>query len=131
MASRKPEACVDTEGHLRSVGGLRHRCPSPYMGDVEAVNALVDRTVGQFGRLDIVVNNAANALTLPFGQLTIDAWDKSLGTNLRGPVFQVERALPYLETSARRRDPERDLGWCVPLLALHHDVRRGQGSSCR
>jgi NAD(P)-dependent dehydrogenase (short-subunit alcohol dehydrogenase family) len=46
-----------------------------------------------------VVNNAANALSLPFGELTVDAWDKSLGTNLRGPVFLVERALPHLESS--------------------------------
>ena len=69
------------------------------MGDVDAVNALVDLTVEEFGRLDIVVNNAANALTLPFGHLTVDAWEKSLGTNPRGPVFLVERALAHLEAS--------------------------------
>ena len=69
------------------------------MGNVDAINALVDRTVDEYGRLDIVVNNAANALTLPFGHLTVEAWDKSLGTNLRGPVFLVERALPHLEAS--------------------------------
>ena len=51
------------------------------------------------GRLDIVVNNAANALTLPFGSITADAWQKSLDTNLRGPVFLVERALPHLKAS--------------------------------
>jgi NAD(P)-dependent dehydrogenase (short-subunit alcohol dehydrogenase family) len=70
-----------------------------HMHDVAAVNALVDRTVAEFGRVDIVVNNAANALTLPFGELTTEAWDKSLGTNLRGPVFLVERALPHLEAT--------------------------------
>ena len=68
-------------------------------GDIDAINTLVDRTVEEFGRLDIVVNNAATALTLPFGDLTVEAWDKSFGTNLRGPVFLVERALPHLEVS--------------------------------
>jgi NAD(P)-dependent dehydrogenase (short-subunit alcohol dehydrogenase family) len=98
VASRKVEACASTEAHLRAMGGDALGVPT-HMGDVDAVNALVDCTVEEFGRLDIVVNNAANALTLPFGELTVDAWDKSLGTNLRGPVFLVERALPHLESS--------------------------------
>jgi NAD(P)-dependent dehydrogenase (short-subunit alcohol dehydrogenase family) len=71
------------------------------MGDLSAIGDLVDRTIDRFGRLDIVVNNAANALTLPLGKFTPDAWDKSLGTNLRGPVFLVERALPHLEVSPK------------------------------
>jgi NAD(P)-dependent dehydrogenase (short-subunit alcohol dehydrogenase family) len=67
------------------------------MGEIDAINALVDRTVDEFGRLDIVVNNAATALTMPLGTLTVDAWDKSLNVNLRGPTFLVEAALPHLE----------------------------------
>jgi NAD(P)-dependent dehydrogenase (short-subunit alcohol dehydrogenase family) len=98
VASRKPEPCAETESHLRSLGGKAIGIPT-HMGDVDAVNALVDCTVEEFGQLDIVVNNAANALSLPFGELTIDAWEKSFGTNLRGPVFLVERALPHLERS--------------------------------
>jgi NAD(P)-dependent dehydrogenase (short-subunit alcohol dehydrogenase family) len=98
VASRKPDACAETEAHLRALGGEAIGVPT-HMGDVDAIDALVGRTVDAFGRLDIVVNNAANALTLPFGELTVDAWEKSLGTNLRGPVFLIERALPHLEAS--------------------------------
>ncbi len=98
VASRKPEACVETEEHLRAMGGEALGVPT-HMGDVDALGNLVDRTVERFGGLDIVVNNAANALALPFGQLTVEAWEKSLGVNLRGPVFLVERALPHLVES--------------------------------
>jgi NAD(P)-dependent dehydrogenase (short-subunit alcohol dehydrogenase family) len=98
VASRKADACADIESRLRARGHDAIGIPT-HMGDIEAISALVDRTVHEYGRLDIVVNNAANALSLPFGQLTVEAWDKSLGTNLRGPVFLVERALPHLEAS--------------------------------
>jgi NAD(P)-dependent dehydrogenase (short-subunit alcohol dehydrogenase family) len=98
VASRKAEACASAEEHLRTLGGDAIGVPT-HMADIDAVNALVDRAAGEFGRLDIVVNNAANALSLPLGQLTVEAWDKSLATNLRGPVFLVERALPHLEAT--------------------------------
>jgi len=98
VASRKGDACASTEAALRATGGDAIGVPT-HMGDLDAINALVERTVDAFGRIDIVVNNAANALTLPFGELTVDAWDKSFGTNLRGPVFLVEQALPHLEAS--------------------------------
>src|SRR5947209_3397961 len=57
VASRKPEACAETEAHLREFGGSAIGIPT-HMGDADAVNALVDCTVEEFGRLDIVVNNA-------------------------------------------------------------------------
>jgi len=98
VGSRKPEACARAAEHLRSIGGETVGVPV-HMGDLASVDALVDHTLERFGRLDIVVNNAANALTLPLGELTPEAWDKSFKTNLRGPVFLVERALPHLEVS--------------------------------
>jgi NAD(P)-dependent dehydrogenase (short-subunit alcohol dehydrogenase family) len=61
---------------------------------------LVSATVERFGGIDIVVNNAANALAFPFGQITPEGWEKSLAVNLRGPVFLLQYALPHLEASA-------------------------------
>lgn len=98
VASRKADACTETEAHLQSTGAAALGVAT-HMGDVRAIEALVDRTVEAFGRLDIVVNNAANALTLPLGSLTEDAWEKSLAVNLKGPTFLVERALPHLEAT--------------------------------
>jgi NAD(P)-dependent dehydrogenase (short-subunit alcohol dehydrogenase family) len=98
VASRKPAACAETEADLRASGG-RALGIATHMGDIASVNAVVDRTVEEFGRLDIVVNNAANALALPIGQISVEGWTKSIDVNLRGPVFLVERALPHLRQS--------------------------------
>ena len=103
VASRKPDACRETEAHLREVagdrGGAAVALPA-HMGDLDAAGALVDLAVDTFGGVDIVVNNAANALTQPLGAFTAEAWQKSFDVNLRGPVFLVQAALPHLERSA-------------------------------
>jgi NAD(P)-dependent dehydrogenase (short-subunit alcohol dehydrogenase family) len=98
VGSRKADACAETEAHLTSIGGDAIGVPT-HAGDLDALANLVDRTVDRFGRIDIVVNNAANALTQPLGRFTPEAWQKSFDVNLRGPVFLVQAALPYLEES--------------------------------
>jgi NAD(P)-dependent dehydrogenase (short-subunit alcohol dehydrogenase family) len=98
VASRKADACAETEAHLRAMGGDALGVAT-HMGELDALQALVDATVERFGRLDIVVNNAANALAQPLGQFTPEAWAKSFDVNMRGPVFLVQDALPHLEAS--------------------------------
>ena len=100
VASRKAEACKETEAHLQSLGGDAIGVPT-HMGDLDQLSALVSTTADRFGRIDIIVNNAANALALPVGQFTATAWSKSFDVNLRGPVFLVQEALPYLKSSRK------------------------------
>jgi len=98
VASRKPEACAETEAHLVAMGGEALGVPT-HLGELGALQPLVERTVERFGRLDIVVNNAANALRQDLGRFSPEAWEKSYAVNLRGPVFLVQEALPHLEKS--------------------------------
>jgi NAD(P)-dependent dehydrogenase (short-subunit alcohol dehydrogenase family) len=99
VASRKADACERAAEHLRGLGGTALSVPT-HLGDLDALAALVARTVDEFGGIDVVVNNAANALTQPLGEMTTDAWAKSYDVNLRGPVFLVQHALPHLKASA-------------------------------
>lgn len=98
VASRKPDACAETERHLASQGGEALGVPT-HLGELSGLRHLVERTVERFGRLDIVVNNAATALSQRVGEITPEAWEKSYAVNLRGPVFLVQEALPHLEKS--------------------------------
>ena len=99
VASRKPDACEHAAKRLRELGGQAIGVPT-HLGDVEAFAALVERTVDEFGGIDVVVNNAANALAQPLGEMTVYAWTKSFEVNLRGPVFLVQHALPHLKASS-------------------------------
>jgi len=99
VASRKLDACAAAEAHLRARGAEAIGVAT-HLGDLDGVEALVARTVEAFGGIDVVVNNAANALAQPIGHFTPEAWAKSFDVNLRGPVFLVQAALPHLEASA-------------------------------
>jgi NAD(P)-dependent dehydrogenase (short-subunit alcohol dehydrogenase family) len=98
VASRKADACADTVQALEALGGKAMGVPM-HMGDLDALEQLVENTVDRFGRLDIVINNAANGMTQPLANLTPEAWDKSFSVNLRGPVFLARAAYPHLAAS--------------------------------
>jgi NAD(P)-dependent dehydrogenase (short-subunit alcohol dehydrogenase family) len=98
-ASRKPDACVETEAHLRSMGAEAIGV-EVNMGDPDTPATLVNAAIDTFGGLDIVVNNAANALALPVGQQTVEGWQKSFDVNLRGPALLIQAAAPELAKSS-------------------------------
>jgi len=98
VASRKADACADTEEALRSVGidAIGIAC---HMGSSSAVRELVAATVERFGAIDVVVNNAANALAEPIGSFTEPGFTKSIDVNLKGPIFLIQESLPHLRAS--------------------------------
>ena len=97
VASRKADACEEAGDHLRELGGQAIGVPT-HLGSIDDLDALV-RRCGRFGGIDVVVNNAANALAQPLGEMTAEALTKSFEVNLRGPVFLVQNALPHLKAS--------------------------------
>jgi NAD(P)-dependent dehydrogenase (short-subunit alcohol dehydrogenase family) len=69
-------------------------------GDVAAAGtaeALVQQTLDRFGRLDILVNNAAIATATRFDDLSADAWRRTLEVNLTAPFLLTKAALPAMK----------------------------------
>ena len=85
---------------IEAAGGIALAIPT-HMGELDQLEALANKTLDHFGGIDILVNNAANALAMPFAEMTPEAWEKSMNVNLRGPVFLTQYCLPGLEKSGR------------------------------
>jgi 3-oxoacyl-[acyl-carrier protein] reductase len=74
--------------------------------DPASIDAAVGTVVDQFGRVDILVNNAAWNIGIPFGaldDLTADIWDRVLETNLRGPYLLARAFAPHLRAHGTGR----------------------------
>jgi NAD(P)-dependent dehydrogenase (short-subunit alcohol dehydrogenase family) len=66
------------------------------LGKVAEIKRLFDESAKYFGRLDILVNSAANFLPASMVSTTEEIWDASLDTNLRAPFFCAQAAAPLL-----------------------------------
>ncbi|MGB9465130.1 MAG: SDR family oxidoreductase [Candidatus Acidiferrum sp.] len=66
---------------------------------VSEIRGLFEEVSKRFGRLDVLVNSAANFLHTEFETTTEETWDSSLDTNLKAPFFCTQAAAPMLKKS--------------------------------
>jgi NAD(P)-dependent dehydrogenase (short-subunit alcohol dehydrogenase family) len=70
------------------------------VSDVEQARTMVEETAASFGGIDLLVNNAGFGFGKPITELSLDDWNRVLGTNLTGSFLCAKYAVPYL----RERD---------------------------
>ena len=71
-----------------------------------AVQRVVGDVTGYFGRLDILVNDAAYNKAIPFADLddlTMEVWDRIIAVNLTGPMRLTKAVAPVMKAQARGR----------------------------
>ena len=80
---RRVEPLQMVAGDVRALGRRSLALPCD-VADAEQVDRVVDETVREFGRIDLLVNNAGYRIRAPLDQLPRHEWDAMLGTNLTG-----------------------------------------------
>ncbi len=113
IARRLHAAGYDLALHYRSsqaeMDALQRELETARAGSVLALHAelaqfdrlpeLVAQTVGRFGRLDALVNNASGYYATPLGSATPQQWDELFASNARAPFFLAQAAAPHLKAA--------------------------------
>ena len=96
LSSRQQESVQEVADSINSAGGLAvaQACHAGRLDEIDALFAFVRE---KFGRLDILVNNAAtNPYYGPATGLPPEAFDKTVGVNLKGPYYMTSGAIPLM-----------------------------------
>lgn len=101
IASRNVRRCESIAESLRAQGGP-HMALALDLNDPDAAQAMVRAVMAQYGRVDILVNNAAATdVNSPFEELTTARWEGVLRVNLTGALRCAEAALGPMRAQRR------------------------------
>jgi len=93
--SRLPGTIDETAREVRGLG-RRALAVAADVTDEAQVDALAARALGEFGKVDLLVNNAAYFFPAPFHEIPQKRWDLVLDVNLRGAVLCTRALLPSM-----------------------------------
>lgn len=96
----RSRAEAEAVAHAVARSGVRAQAFGCDVSDPAAVQSLVSQVVTAFGRVDILVNDAAYNKWIPFGDLdalTFEEWQKILAVNLNGPMLCIKHFAPELK----------------------------------
>lgn len=100
LCARKKERCQQTAEQLRSLG-VKTLALACDVKNPDNVREVVDKTVSQFGRIDILINNAGTSWGAPVEEMRLEHWNKVMETNLTG-TFLFSQAVGKSMVAQRR-----------------------------
>jgi NAD(P)-dependent dehydrogenase (short-subunit alcohol dehydrogenase family) len=97
-------ADIDEHGGERVIDNIKHAGGVAQFLKVDVaqeadIEQMVDRTVGAYGAIHILVNNAGILRFTPLESLTREQWDLVVGVNLTGPAFCSKHVLPSMRAA--------------------------------
>jgi 3-oxoacyl-[acyl-carrier protein] reductase len=93
----------DTVKEIESLGGTAKGLRVDVSSEKDT-RKMAEDTVGAFGRIDILVNNAAiiyNLVRKPFYEIDPDLWDKVMAVNIKGPWLCTKAVFPQMKAQKK------------------------------
>ncbi|SHE74065.1 hypothetical protein SAMN04487965_0549 [Microbulbifer donghaiensis] len=96
LGARRADKLEKIAGEIRTAGGEAEYLKTDVTVPSE-VQALVDKAVSAYGRLDVIINNAGLMAIAPISELKVDEWDRMIDINIKGVLYGVAAALPVFQ----------------------------------
>ena len=96
LGARRTDRLETIASEIASRGGaVRYRALD--VASLDDMSAFVDFAEAEFGRIDVIVNNAGVMPLSPLSALKIDEWNRMIDVNIRGVLHGIASVLPRLE----------------------------------
>lgn len=96
LGARRSER-IEALAEELNAAGHRAKAVTTDVTDKAQVKQLVDAAVETYGRVDVLLNNAGLMPLAPMERLKVDEWDQMIDVNLKGTLYGIAAALPYMK----------------------------------
>lgn len=96
LAARRAERIEKLAITIRENGGEVLAVPTD-VSNAEQVQNLVDTAVKEFGKIDVILNNAGVMPLSALEDLKIHEWEQMIDVNIKGVLYGIAAALPYMK----------------------------------
>ncbi len=125
--------CEPVAGEIKALGGEALTIKTDVTSEADTAE-LARRTSEHFGRIDILVNNAAIFGSLehknfvkPFEEITVDEWDKVMAINLKGVFLCCKAVVPYMKKQGQGKivNIASTVAYTGTPIFLHYTTSKG------
>jgi 3-oxoacyl-[acyl-carrier protein] reductase len=119
LAELNPDLCASVAKEIRAANGVALEI-STDVSNPESVTNMIERVKLEFGRVDVLVNNAGVFPRIAWDDLTLEDWDKTHSINLRGMFSCCKAVTPFMRT--QKSGVIVNLASIVFLLGAHTEM---------